>query len=67
MKEKGFLNKEQLFIYLGISLLYALGIIFFLVLVFGVDLVQSDLSSWISLYSIVTAAIWAYFICKKLP
>ena len=67
MNEKRFLNKEQLFIYLGVSLLYALGIIFFLVLVFGVDLAQSDLSSWVSLYSVVTAAIWAYFICKKLP
>lgn len=67
MKEKRFLNKEQLFIYLGVSLLYALGILFFFILILGVDLNHTDLSSWISLYSVVTAAIWAYFICKKLP
>ncbi|GEM_PF-4554049 len=67
MDKKNFLSKEQIFIYLGVALLYALGIVFFFILVLGVDLYHTDLSAWISLYSVITAGVWSYLICKKLP
>ncbi|MCR5397634.1 MAG: hypothetical protein K6E64_09245 [Lachnospiraceae bacterium] len=67
MDKKNFLSKEQIFIYLGVALLYALGIVFFFILILGVDLYHTDLSAWISLYSVITAGVWSYFICKKLP
>lgn len=67
MDKKNFLSKEQIFIYLGVALLYALGIVFFFILILGVDLYHTDLSAWISLYSVITACVWSYFICKKLP
>ena len=65
--KKNFLNTEQVFIYLGISLLYSLGIVFFVILMFGIDLCEVDLAKIVSLYSVLTAAFWTYFICKKLP
>ncbi|MCR4674080.1 MAG: hypothetical protein K5675_03640 [Lachnospiraceae bacterium] len=67
MDKKNYLNKEQIFIYLGLSLLYAVGIIFFLILLFGIDLMNTNPAVWVSLYSVITAVIWTYFLCKKLP
>ena len=64
--KKDILTTQQVFIYLGVSLLYALGVFFFIVLLFGIDLCDSDSGMLISGYSIITATFWAYFICKKL-
>ena len=64
--KKDFLTTQLVFIYLGISLLYALGIFFFAVLLFGIDLYQTDSGILVSFYSLITAVLWVYFICKKL-
>ena len=64
--KKDFLTTQLVFIYLGISLLYALGIFFFTVLLFGIDLYQTDSGILVSFYSLITAVLWVYFICKKI-
>ncbi len=64
--KKNFLTKQQVFIYLVVSLLYALGVFFFGVVFFGIDLYASDSGLMISCYSVITAGFWSYFICKNI-
>ena len=64
--KKDILTKQLVFIYLGVSLLYALGVFFFVVLLFGIDLCKFNSGMLISGYSFLTASFWVYFICKKL-
>ncbi|MCR5545061.1 MAG: hypothetical protein K6F30_01090 [Lachnospiraceae bacterium] len=67
MDKQNFLSREQIFIYLGLSLLYSIGILFFIILLLGVDLLHTDPAVWVSLYALITAGIWTYHLCKKLP
>lgn len=64
--EKKLLTTQQVFIYLGMALLYALGVFFFGVLLFGIDVCAADSGTMVSCYSLITASIWTYFICKNL-
>jgi hypothetical protein len=64
--KKNFLTRQQVFIYLALALFYALGVFFFGVLLFGIDLCDTDSGLMVSCYSLITASIWAYFICQRL-
>ena len=64
--KKDFLTTQQVLIYLGVALLYALGVFFFGVVLFGIDVCNSNSGLMVSCYSLITAAFWTYFICKKL-